>query len=362
MKKKALLLLPLLVSPLLLNSCNKVTTVQLTYGTYIGQDINSLTEIDNADLYNRLANSNETLILATYQGQYSEDCLCWSTFQNVIANYVNKYHEQVYVYNAQTKDETLKDFNDIEKSGGESRPDLYIYQGKKLLMHFYYQKMQDKKIFEDTSAEYMYKRIHEYIEKPSLYYVDDNYLDKNLNKVDDAILLSIRNKCGDCSYVIPNNLIPYINKYKFTKEIWLFDMQFYYDLQNEDTTSSFPYKVIKTKYQLSEEANPKYGYLEGVVPTIQYYQKGELKDAGVFFNDVLDQREDGSYYVSNSFYTEKRLANIKYTSKVKTPVLQGLDVPEEDIIKTKSGGFYWSQEKASLYHTPLFEAFLHYYL
>ena len=362
MKRKALFLLPLLVLPLFLSYCNKKETVQLTYGTYIGQDINSLNEIDNTELYDRLINSKETLILATYQGQYSEDCLCWNTFQNVIANYVNKYHEQVYVYDAQALDESLNELYTINKFEGDSRPDLYIYQGKKQIAHFYYSKMQDKKIFEDTSAEYMYKKIHEYIDKPSLYYVDDNYLNKNLDKVDDAILLFIRNKCGDCNYVLPNNLIPYIDKCKFTKEIWLFDLQEYYDLQNEDTTSSFPYKVIKTKYQLTEEANQKYGYLEGVVPTIQYYQKGELKDASVFFNDVLDQRDDGTYYVSNSFYTEERLANIQYTHGVKTVVLKGLDVPEEEVIKTKSGGFYWSQEKASIYHTPLFEAFLNYYL
>ena len=357
MKKKLALLL---VSPLLFTSLTacQVEKSVLTYGTYLETNINQLEKISNFDLYWRAETFKETFILATYQSEYSEDCLCWSTFQNVITNYINTYHEKVYLFDTSNEDIALKNYQiDGYK---DSTPALYIFKGKKQLAKFTYKKDGDKAIFNDTTAEAMYTRVHKVINKPVIYEVDDAFLDKSLKEKDQSVTLFVRAGCSDCLYALPNVLIPYINKHNINKEIWYFDLQNYYDLAKKEDASEeekAQYPAIKNKYELSENSNQTYGYLEGVVPTIQYREKGVLKDAAVCFNDVVSEKEDGSFYISNSFYTEERIPNLKYYNgkPLKDMVIQGG-------LKTPTGYCYWNQDDAIKVHQPIFEAFLNYYL
>lgn len=366
MKKRSLFYIALFVSPILLSSCNSSKEkVKLTYGNYATQTISSLTELGTEDLYNRLLVEEEVLILATYNDSSSEDCLCWSTFQNVIVNFINKYHEQVYVYSTKNADDSLRELK--LNNTDNSKPGLRIYKGKKKVAQFYYSNINDQKIFEDTTAEYMYSKLHDYIEKPSLYYVDKTYLDNKIAaKNDDFAVLFMRNGCGDCKYVIPNVIIPYINKNELKKDVLLFDIQSYYDLaKNESATEEekAQYQTLKDTYYLSETASDKFGYEKGVVPTMQYYDKGVLKDASVYFNDSIEQKEDGSFYVSKSYYTEERLPNLSYLKDANvTKVLQGMTIETKYAMQTKSGSYYWLQADAANYHTPLLKAFLDYYL
>ena len=115
---------------------------------------------------------------------------------------------------------------------------------------------------------------------------------------------------------------------------------------------------MKDICQLSEDGSKTFGYGKGVVPTLQFYLAGSLSDACVFFNDEVAQKEDGSYYISNSFYSEERLTSLKYLDNVENKVLKGMAIPEEDVVKTESGYMFWSQEKAASYHTPLLISFL----
>ena len=366
MKKRSLILLPLLACPMILSSCSlKGEKVKLTYGNYITQDIASLTELSTDDLYNKLYNENEVMILATYGDIYSEDCLCWTTFQNVIVNFINKFHKQVYLYSTNNYEDGIKDLklNNVDAS----EPGLHIYRGKKKVVQFYYNKIQDKQIFEDTTAEYMNSKVSEFIEKPSIYYVDKEYLDNKISTQNENFsVLFMRSGCNDCKYVIPNVIIPYINKNNVEKEMLLFNIQSYYDLAKKiDATEEekAQYQALKDSYYLSESAGEKFGYEQGVVPTVQYYESGVLKDASVFFNDSIAQKDDGSFYVSKSFYSEERLPNLPHLKDVKAKtVLQGMALEDKNIMQTKSGSYYWSQSDASKYHTPLLQAFLDSYL
>lgn len=365
MKKRSLLLLPLLASPMFLSSCwLNIQKATLTYGTYCTQTLDTLVELSTNELYNRLYNENEVLILATYNDSYSEDCLCWTTFQNVIVNYINKYHEQIFIYNTKNADETIKDLRISFYE--DSEPGLHIYNGKKEMARFYYPKMQDKKMFEDLTGEYTHKKIHEYINEPSIYAVNKQALDDKITAQEsDFAVLFMRSGCGDCKYVIPNVIIPYINKNKLSKNILFFDLQLYYDLSKESEVEEEQrqYQALKDYYGLSEITNEKYGYGQGVVPTIQFYAKGVLKDATVYFNDSISQKEDGSFYVSKSYYSESRLPNLAYLKNSQaTTVLEGMSISAENALQTKSGGYYWSQSDAAKYHTPLLKAFLDYYL
>ena len=363
MKKKYLVLLgvPLLLASLI--GCSS-TKGFLTYGSYISQDINSLKILTNEELINKTKNEGETFLLATYQSQYSESCFCWSTFLNVIVSYNNEYHENIYLYDAQRQDSTISNLK-IE-SFSDSTPCLYIFKGERQLAKYSYKNKKDKGLFEDTSLKLLNTRIHQVVKKPVLYFVDKSYLENNLNKSKGVSVLFMRSGCGDCSYVLPNVIIPYINSKSLSKNIWLFDMQSYYDLRNDEAASEEEkgqYKALKNQYGLSVSSNQTYGYQEGVVPTLQYYEDGILKDATVYFNDVISQKDDGTFYISDSYYTNERLPNLKYLKNSKIDsVLKDKTISTDSIGITKSGMHYWMQKDAAKYHTPILEAFLDYYL
>ena len=364
MKHKFLLISLLPLSLTFLSGCSLNSNNLLTYGTYINVDINSLEEIGTSDLYEKAFNENETFLLAAYQGNNSISCLCWQTFENVIADYTNKYHEKVYVYNAHEQNESIKDLN-ISFLKDDSAPYLYIFKGKKKIASFSYNSNNDKTIFSDVTCASMYNRVHKFVRKPVMHYVDEAYLDGNLKTVDEAMVLYIRNKCGDCKYVLPNVIIPYVNNHSLKKNFWLFDLQPYYEISNKETATEEEqavYQNIKNKYKLSASSNDKFGYLNGVVPTAHYYKNGELKGAAVYFNDVVSVKEDGTVYISDSFYRQERLNYLTYLVDYhKTVVLKDRVITDE-AMQTKSGNYYWAQEKAAALYTPIWLKFLDYYL
>ena len=290
MNKKFLfpLLAPLLFTSLL--GCSKKDShnddakdmARLTYGTEIQQDLNSLKELNNQELYDKAFNEQEVFLLAVYQGGYSEDCLCWSTFQNVIVNYMNKWHEIVYVFDAQKQDDSLKDL-EISKYD-ESAPCLYVFNGKEKIVCFSYKNKNDRDIFTDTKeCKVIKERIHNVVNRPLLYYVYPDYVQHNEIKYNSSLLfLFIRSGCGDCKYVIPNVIIPYINSHDLEIGIRIVDLQPLYDLsRKEDATEEEKgqYQEMKDLCHLSEKDIRGYGYLNGVVPTLQFYKTGSLEDA-----------------------------------------------------------------------------------
>ena len=354
MKNKLILVPVISLAFAVLTGCTDKKAI-LTFGTYIEQSLDTLEPLDTSDMLSK-AYSEETYILATYQGKYSNECLCWSTFQNVIVNYMNKYHEKVYLFDTNNCGDLQVDLG-IEEYR-DSTPALYIFCGKEKLASFTYKKNRDKTIFSDLKAEAMYERIHKTIREPILFEVNDDYLSSNINISNEIVTLFIRSGCPDCSYSLNNVIIPYINKEAIRKEILFFDLESYYQKTAISSYTGVTYHEIKNKYGLSESGNQIYGYGNGYVPTIQYYRRGVLKDASVFFNDEISQNEDGAYYVSRSFYSNERLTSLSYCKNIEYNVLEGITLSENDIAKTSSGHAYWLQEKAAVYHTPLLEAFL----
>ena len=362
MKKKIITLLPLLLTPLLLNGCEK-DKVTLTYGTFINQDIYSLKEITTSELLSKAQDDKEVFLLAAYQGSYSETCLCWNTFLNVVAKYSNTYNEMVYVYNAQSQDDSIKDLK-INKYE-DSTPCLYVFNGKEKIASFSYRNSGDKAIFEDTTAEAMNTRVHKYINKPTMYYVDESYMEAHYKQDDKLAVLFFRRGCGDCKYVIPNVIIPYIKKHSLATSLYLFDIQNQYDAARSEFATSEDkahYQDLKDSYGLSTLGNETFGYQNGVVPTIQFVKKGFIDGASVFFNDSVAKKDDGSFYISDSYYTEERLPNLKYLKGYNKQTLLKNMTLTEGVLANKNGGYYWSQDVASKYHRPILEAFFDYYM
>lgn len=368
MKAKRLVLLPFVVFTTALSSCQKAESsfsiygpnggaTLLTYGTYLVHTIDDLKEL-NTDELSEKANAEEVFLLAVYQGEYSETCHCWTTFKSVVASYVDNYHEQIYLYNAHNQDETISDLK--IKKVSESTPMLYIFKGKEQIGFFSYSSKKNKNIFEDTTGKALNEKVHQVVGKPKMYYIDETKLDELKESSTKTVVMYMRNGCGDCKYTIPNVIIPYITN-NYCNSLYLFDMQYYYDLAkyyDSESSLHYEYDRVKEKYQLTQKSNANHGYLNGVVPTFHCYQSGQIVGSSVYFNDVISQKEDGSYYISDSFYSEDRLTSNRCYAHVNTNVLKGMAINNEDVITTASGYAYWSQEKAALYHTPLLKAFL----
>ena len=149
---------------------------------------------------------------------------------------------------------------------------------------------------------------------------------------------------GHIRFVYDANGIP--------QEILIMDIQSY----NWNGNDGEDYTSIISKLKLNEASEPTYGFGRGFVPTIQYYENGQVKDAAVTFNDSLIKNGD-NYKVDSTYYTEERLTNLNFLkdSNVETKVLKGLDVPNED---TDSKYHFWSHEAAFKYHSPILEQFL----
>ena len=363
MKKRILTLLPLLLVPFMLSSCEE-DKATLTYGTLIKSDIYSLKEITNTELVSKTKDEKETFLLAVYQGKYSEECLCWNTYLNVLVSYINLTNEVVYTYNAQAQDDSVKSLN-INKYD-DSTPCLYIFDGTKKVASFSYRNSGDKAMFEDTTAEAMKTRVHKYIDKPTLYYVDERYMDEHYSQDERLVVLFFRRGCGDCHYVIPNVILPYTKKKALATSLYLFDIQDQYDAAKSEFATSEEkayYQGLKDKYGLSELGNNTFGYQNGVVPTIQFVKKGVIEGATVYFNDTIEKKDDGTFYIADSYYSQERLPNLKYLKGMDSSpaVLKGRTI-SEGVLQNKNGGYYWSQEVASKYHRPLLEAFFDYFM
>lgn len=361
--KKLAFILPIVLVPFL-TSCNKEgPKASLTYGTYIESSIKSLKELSNEELISKTRDEKEVFLLAVYQGDYSTSCMCWSTFQNVIVNYINTYHENVYVYNAYNQNEELANLN-IEKIN-DSAPYLYIFNGETTLAKYTYKNNSQKAIFENVNAKAMYNAVRKVVNKPVMHFIDEAYLEQQIMDSKDLTVLFMRNGCGDCKYVIPNVIIPYINDKALKESLYLFDMQYAYDIANKEGATEEEknqYQSLKNYFALSEKGSSTFGYGNGVFPTIQRIEKGLIVDASVYFNDEVNQKEDGSFYISNSYYTEERVNNLNYLKNCQfKTVLKDMSVTE-GVLENPKGGYYWSQEAASIYHTPILKAFLDYYL
>lgn len=353
--KKIIPLLFTIFSSVSLFSCNKEMKENkstLTIGSMVDKD---LTEIDSYNsLQSKIDNDEETFLIALHYGS-SPSCGCWMTFKNQIKKYIVNYHVRVYSIDSfKIPDENGYGFIPLKAD----EPALYLVNKGKIVKKYQYGSKALETFFTDMEA--IKKELEKYINYPNYYYVNEEFLNTNLkeNPVNKAAVYFMRNGCGDCKYAWPHFMKEYGEDKTFDVKVWVFDLQEYYDLNDDKVT----YSSIKEKYELSESANQNYGYLQGVVPTTQYYENGLLKDATVYFNDELEKQDD-HYVIKDSYYSEERLSKLNYISSLDTKVLKGMEIPSEDVIAYEEYHYYaWNQSAASKYHDKFIEAFYKTYI
>ena len=108
MKSKLFLLFPMLLSPILLSSCQGFSAkIDLQYGQMIHDDVDY---IDYQTLKEKI-DSKETFIVTVY----AKNCSCWSMLHTNLIDYISKNHIQVFAVNYDNfhdaSGKTLDNFN-----------------------------------------------------------------------------------------------------------------------------------------------------------------------------------------------------------------------------------------------------------
>lgn len=280
----------------------------------------------------------ENMLVASYYGSIGA-CNCQVVFKEVLNQFVEDTNYNVYLFNSQEIKESKDDYKLLNL--GYSSPILYIINKGIVKQTFLYSQKANEKIF--ISNEELTKKVNKYFSKPDLFYVNKDYIDKNLKGKDSVGLCFIRESCDDCKYLIPNFMIPYVNEHDLKKEVWVFDIDPY---KQTDT-----YQSLKDEYFLSESTSQIFGYGNGVVPTTQYYEKGKLIDANVYLNDELQFDEiSGEYTIKTTYYTANRINNLNYIDD--TYILENKTIKKEEVVSN-----HWLPLYSSKIHNEIIKNF-----
>ncbi len=330
---------------------------RISYGTLVDTEAQELDYVDLAAKVNR----GETMIVATYLDM-SPQCGCWTTFKYILGEYVKEYKTKVYYIDR-------FDFPNGEDTFGltintkVTDPTVAFFKnGKKVNQYLYGN--DTKPIFEQLSG--LRKAVEKFARDPQYFLVDQDYLDKALfvDKNDRVVVQYIWNTCPDCNDCMPNVMMPYSDKNEFSTQVWLIDLAIKGLLLDEDGKQDKTqpgYVTFLKDHHVSVAGDTKFGYDRGFVPTTQVWEKGELKDMTVYFNDTVEKVE-GQYKITQSYYTEDRVQNvISYDANV----LEGKILSEEEVdvfVWNDDEYISWNKEYARKEHRIMLENFFDKYV
>lgn len=361
--KKLFLLIPLIaISATGISGCKlsngNSSKPLITYGTLVDQ---KATEIKYTDLQVMIA-TKENFLLAIHQDMMGgTECSCWITFKGVIDKYVQEYNTKVYYIDRSQFSDDDDSFGLTLLNGSTNPVFALVKEGKKINEYIYGK--DTKPLFETVDG--MRKVIEKIARDPQYMYVDQSYLDNALfvEKKDKVVIQYVWHTCDDCKDCIPNVMQPYMEKNTLSNKVWIINLAIKGLLVGDDNkqdTSRAEYKTFLAEHHMSVAGDEVYGYDRGFVPTTQVWEKGELKDMNVYFNDSYEQVE-GEWKITRSYYTEERVQALKYTDTV----LQNMVIPNGDIMDVEFNGntyHIWNKDKAREAHKPILEAFLDYYV
>ena len=339
MKSKFLLPFLTLIFGSTIGCSNSVNPIKLSYGSYIDEEAKSIS-------YEQLkmrVESGENMLVASYYKNI-DACECQKDFYNLIKDYMSENHYLFYSFDCGEMEDSKDDYGFVNLE--VSAPSLYIINKGKVFKKYSYTQKAYEKVFKDYS--FLTKEINKYCRKPSLFYVNEDVINSNLKTKDKIGIAYVRSSCPDCTYFLPNFLIPFTEAVDLNVETWIYDIDYCY-------SDKEAYQKLKDSHQLSEEANGVLGYGNGVVPTIQYYENGILISACVYFNDTIAfDSEQNSYVISDTYYTESRVVNLPYLDY--SDILLHKKINEDEISSSR-----WINECAAKVHNPIIEKFYRYY-
>lgn len=353
--KKTLFLLPILaIASLSATGCKTKLKARITYGTLVDTDV---TEIKYGALAKKVSDASENFLISVYDdSEKGQSCGCWkSSFKPVLQEYVKRYHTRIYIIARSQFGSDDDTFGLTILDSSSTDPTFALFKkGQKANQYIY------------NAKEPMFSNIDSFREAvmniasdPQFYYVDREYLHKALfdEPQDKVVVQYVWSFCPDCNDCFPYVLIPYAEKYELSTKVYLIDLAIPGILLNEEGefegTGLQSYVDFLQEYHLSALGDEVFGYDRGFVPSMQVWEKGELKDMNVYFNDAISKNDQGQYYVSRSYYSEDRIAFLAHANQI----VEGRILDAEEVDDSESG-MSWKKDYARKVHQPILEAFL----
>ncbi len=341
-----------------LSSCGGDSRVFITYGTYL-----PLTEVDgykgdkisSMEQLRTMMENKESFVLTVIPTNKS--CSCWSNFRDYILNrFITEAHVCNYAIDAT---EIKYAENKYGFTYSDAHPILYFVNGNtsKTTINF-----TDGSSSPFVSYTSFIDAFEKYCAYPNIYKVDETYLNENLSSQEDQVLYFYRATCGDCSDCTPHAIIPYVTSHNLTDKIWAIDLD---PIRGGESTPLPGYQEFKDRWTLSEneESLVKFGYGDGVVPTLQYYESGVLKDMNVYFNDEISLINN-EYIITNSYFSEERKPFLSYLDD-NDEILTGKKLSSDEIIDYEMGGnhyYSWKKEYSRKFYVKYTNKFLNKYV
>ncbi len=358
MKKKSLVLIPILILSLVGCDNTKSGEINLSYGSLIDSEATLI----NRSTLKSMCDNEESFILVVYPGEDSH-CSCWQNFSKVIDSYVNEHEQIVYKINYGNLG---GENNEFGLSIYSDRPTVSFFSQGKLHTEHVYNTKNEQSFFKNLSS--FEDLVEESTNSPHVIYIDEDILESWVNENETFTIMYEWSTCPDCQYCLPNVVIPFFETETKRDNLYLIDLAVEGILINNGVQdkNNESYINFMNKYGLSEKSNEMFGYTEiGVVPTFQYYKNGVICDAAVYFNDEIEISENGkSATIVDSFYSEKRQEYLTgaYSEDVTNPILVGLTYSEDDINDLGNNEYEVKHSSMARYHDPLLINFLSYYL
>ncbi|MBO4285865.1 MAG: hypothetical protein J5880_00850 [Bacilli bacterium] len=328
--KKLLFAFVTLFSLSSLLGCSSSSKERLTFGTLYHEEA---IEIDNDTCYSK--KDTENFILATYG---DTTCGCWVYFSRVLDHLAKYDHVLTYKMSNDQIDDRLNEFG-IKNSND---PAFYIIANKKLVRRAFY--TDNSTLFTDENV--LLDTIKETINLPYIYLINEEQIKTEV--VDKGgIIYYMRSSCPDCTYCMPNVVMPHLKNWVSDNCVYAFDMD---PIRKNEPDR---YQTFKDDHYLSNKYNATYGYGDGVVPTFQVYKDGELIDAAVYGNDVITDRK-----ITTSFYDDERSNHLHYISNLIRKSLSDVTLSDYEL---NSDGQWKDREAQKQYYEPFIEAFFDYY-
>lgn len=328
MKNLGKILLPILcLSMGILSGCKndneQSSKIKLTFGDINTQDV---IDVKIGDLNSFVTQKQSFLFAVSPEG-----CACWSEFHPHLSSYIKEHHLICYHMSYKEFESYASAYKILLTKGATT---FVIFENGVAKVSLTSGEGNDAMKKKDE----FYKFMDSTVEFPKCYYVSESNIDAILASDKTAVIYYKRSGCGDCTYLEPNILKPYVESHPDMKNLYVLDCESWLSLENRG-------QAKKDKYGLSNVNNPTYGYNTGYYPYFSLVENGQFKSGAEAFNVKVENE-----VITESYYSQERAASLQYLSNVSTKVLTGLNI----------GASSWEHSKALPYYQPLINAFLDY--
>ena len=209
-----------------------------------------------------------------------------------------------------------------ELSSLKYTPSLVVYNKGEVLYKTDPNKNEDYFANKDGVLSFLDK----YTYMPTMYYISREQLRNKIDNDDSFIIYYSDGMCSDCASMYTSYLKRFLLENNNTKRFYVIETRAEGVRLTDGEANQEQWNEFKREYGLSKAGNDTFGYDVGYVPTLQFYQDGELSDMLVYLNDIketISENDDGtktirivdSYYDDNPFIGQTMI-NTEYKSKL----------------------------------------------